>query len=245
MNPRTVVLDVGLATALQARGLPRMTPVDDWILTRPDEVAAAHAAFVAAGAELVLAGTFQTLPSRRADWAEVADRAVAIALSAAGSAQVWASIGPVASAEELGRLAARCVAAGAEGIALETFTDPAACRAAVIAVRAVTTVPIAACLCPRADGALWAGGDPAPALRSLVEAGADHVGFNCGTGPESVERAVERAPLADWAKPNAGDSAPDAIVAALHRLSERVRYVGGCCGVGADVLAAFTRDRRA
>lgn len=236
-----MVLDGGLATALQARGLPPFQPVEPWLLSRPHEVEAAQAAFVDAGARVLLTATFCT---RAPDpgWTELADRAVAIARQgAAGRAHVWGAIGPVGG--DVAALARRLTELGAEGIVLETFTDASACEQAVRAARCgAWHVPIVASLCPRDDGRLWDGGDPVPALGRLLAAGATVVGFNCGTGPGSIEAAIDRcdavhAPL--WAKPSRGGADDDALLAALVRLSRRCRYVGGCCGVDARVIRAF------
>lgn len=242
----TVVLDGGLATALQASGLPVFTPVEPWVLARPHAVEAAQAGYVDAGARVLLTATFRA--TVRDDWAEIADRAVAIARrAAAGRAHVWGSIGP--GGRHVQGLARRLTELGAEGIVLETFTDAAECEEAVRAARrGAWHVPIAASLCPRDDGRLWDGRDPVPALRRLLAAGATVVGFNCGTGPGSIEAAVRfcdavHAPL--WAKPSRGDTDDEALLASLLRLARRCRYVGGCCGVDATVIRAFARRVRA
>ena len=226
--------------------------------TDADEVADAHARFVAAGAQITLTATFHALPHLRKDWEVVADRAVALAREGAGAASVWALIGPASQGtvrwSEAGfaerealtsgwwALAARCAAAGVDGFALQTFTDAIECAAAVAAVRAVVPqLPIAASLSPRADGHLMDGSDPAPALLALRAAGATWAGFNCGGGPEAIEAAVALAPEADWARPSAGTVDHDALVAALVRLAGRCRYVGGCCGVDPAAIGALHR----
>ena len=241
----TVVLDGGLATALQARGLLPYEPVEPWLTTRPHEIEAAQDAFVDAGARVLLTATFRANVAE--GWRELADRAMAVARrAAAGRAHVWGSIGP-GGGDVLG-LARRLTELGAGGIVLETFTDAGECEQAVRAARCgAWHVPIAASLCPRDDGRLWDGGDPVPALRRLLAAGATVVGFNCGTGPASIEAAVARsdvvhAPL--WAKPSRGDADDAALLASLLRLSRRCRYVGGCCGVEAGMIAAFARRVR-
>jgi methionine synthase I (cobalamin-dependent) len=228
-----VRLDGGLATTLQARGLPPNTPVDDWLLERPDEIAAVHRAFADAGAEIVLTGTFRTFPSLRADWEAVAD--AALAATTGVPAAVWASIGPGARPGEWARLARR-LAPGVRGYALETFVDPVECAAAVREVREVTDLPIVGSLVPGDDGLLIRGGEPGPAFDALREAGATRLGFNCGS-PAGTEAAVARA-ACDWVKPNSGGLSQEALVASLVRLSRRVAYVGGCCGVGPHDIAA-------
>lgn len=229
-----MLLDGGLATTLQGRGLPPGTPVDDWLIERPDDVAAVHRAFAAAGAKILLTGTFRTFPSLRADWEAVAD--AALAATSGIPVQVWASLGPGARPGEWAMLTKR-LAPGVLGYVLETFVDPAECAAAVREVRAVTPMPIVACLVPGDDGFLIRGGHPQPAFDDLRKAGATLVGLNCGS-PAGTEAAVGMA-YCEWVKPNSGDLPQEELVAALVRLSRKVGFVGGCCGVGPAAIAAI------
>jgi methionine synthase I (cobalamin-dependent) len=254
----TVVLDGGWAASLD-KADPHCNDVQaEWIRTRPDDVRTTHARFVAAGARIVLTDTLRTSPYRTDDWAEMVDRAVRLARDVAGSAQVWATIGPIsvpggawaqADKDERTRmteawtaLARRYLEAGVDGFALQTFTDPVECAAAVEALRTVATQqPIAACLCPDDDGRLYDGSDPSQALVALRRTGATWVGFDCGTGPRSIEAAVALAPDADWAMPARGCTSQEDLVASLIRLSETCRFVGGCCGVGPDAIEELNR----
>ncbi|HET8733063.1 MAG TPA: homocysteine S-methyltransferase family protein, partial [Anaeromyxobacteraceae bacterium] len=78
-----LLLDGGMGTALIARGLPLDRVPEAWVLGRPEEVAAVHAAHVAAGARAVLTCTFNLarldLAGQPLEVATVAARAVAIA----------------------------------------------------------------------------------------------------------------------------------------------------------------------
>lgn len=250
-----IVADGGLATTLQRDGLPPFTPVDDWLSARPDAVVAAHRAFVDAGAAIVLAATFRTLPHLAGDWAARADRAVALARRGAGDrAAVFASIGPASTPARRwrpgdpapwGALVAH-LADRVDGFVLETFTDVEEAVAAVADARTHAGVrPVIASLVPDERGRTLGGDAAASSLRRLAEAGADGVGFNCGGAPAEVARAIDAAgdvgvPL--WAKPAGGDDAA-ALLGALRHLATRCRWVGGCCGVGPEAIAAFARGR--
>jgi methionine synthase I (cobalamin-dependent) len=233
-------LDGGLATTLQKQGLRPFTSVDDWVLTRPDDVEAVHRAFTRAGAEVVLTGTFMAVPHRRGDWANVVDRAVSLASRAvAGTgAQMWGSLGSAGLPGEYAVVASR-MADRVSGVALETFVDAGAAVAAVREVRrAFPGLPIAATLVPRADGRLWDGSEPSPALDALRAAGATFVGFNCAP-PSAVAAAVARAPC-DWVKPNRGELGRDAWAAVVRAIP--AAHVGGCCGVEPEDLASLWGD---
>lgn len=239
-----MITDGGLATTLQARGLPPFTPVDGWLLERPDEVARAHRAFADAGAACVLTGTFRTLPSLGPDWERVADRAVEAA--AAAGVDVWGSIGPASTPARRwrpgedpgwGALAAR-LAPHVRGLVLETFVDPEEALAALGAARDLA--PTVALLTVRGDGHLFGGAPAGPALRRLLAAGAVAVGVGCG-GPEGARRALERwdGPP-PWVRPGCdGDEAAWLSVAV--ELAPRAAAIGGCCGVSPALLGALAR----
>lgn len=151
---QTIVIDGGTGTEIQARGVPMHS--DLWCseanVTHPDEVAAVHASYIAAGAELVIANTFATSPfllhtAGRIDEADALDRAgIAIALrvrdgtdrsvAVAGSmsvmelvsqgrdrAGVFADVPETWARDQLARKAERLAAGGVDLIAMEMMRD--------------------------------------------------------------------------------------------------------------------------
>lgn len=201
-------LDGGLATTLQEVGLPRYSPVEPWVLEHPDRVRAAHQAFVDAGAEIVLTATFRCLPSERADWAIVAQRAVELAR--ATGASTWLTLGPGAGYAEVVQ-----AVDGIDGVVLETFVDPASLATALREVREVWGGALVGSLVPLEPLA-----DGVPAL--LTRAGADGIGLNCCSVAQvlaQLERWDTPAPL--WLKPHP---------AGFERLRPHAAWLGGCCG---------------
>lgn len=222
---RPVRLDGGLATTLQARGLPRFSPVEPWVARHPDAIVAAQRAFVDAGAEILLTATFRCLPSERSDWRAVAEAAVDLAReAAAGRAAVWLSLGPGAGHADV----VAAVGDRVDGVVLETFTATEPLRDALVAVRAAWAGPLVGCLVP------IPGLDPAAAAASVLAAGATGVGFNCGS-VGAVLDAVNALPpgVPVWAKPN--DLREPG--AAIDALATRCAWLGGCCGTDPDGLA--------
>jgi 5-methyltetrahydrofolate--homocysteine methyltransferase len=242
---RPILLDGGLATTLQAEGLAAFTPVNDWVLQRPEAIARVHAAFAEAGAEILLAGTFRALAHLDPRAAEVASAAMRIAR--ASGVPVWASIGP-ASTDELTareawrRLAESCAALGAEGLALETFIEPDECVAAVRSIRGVLPqIPLCASLVPRSDGRLFSGEEPHAALLALFDAGASIVGFNCAD-TNAITAALEQCPSIPaplWLKPSRGGSSEAEFMVAIGQLAGPCAFLGGCCGVSPKDLRAM------
>ncbi len=257
----TQILDGDLLSALSRRGLPdvkRNAPVAEWLREHPEAVKLAYERFVEAGAQILTASTRGALPSLDADWGDLADRAVAIARSAAGDRPVWAAIGPGSTPERAwadatfderqahmqgwSQLAKRCAAAGVSGFTLEAFTDTTECSIAIMEVHAsAPELTIAASLFPRDDGLLLDGSDPVDALRVLRKAGATWAGFSGGSGPPAIEAAVARAPEADWARPSSGGHPAEAVAESLIRLIGKCWRVGGWSGVKPQMIAEFSR----
>ncbi|MCO4743518.1 MAG: homocysteine S-methyltransferase family protein [Proteobacteria bacterium] len=256
----TRILDGGLATTLQADGLPKWTPVDEWVLSKQDRVQAAHEKFIEAGSEIILAATFRALPHLTPNWDAVAVKAMAAATAATEGtrAEAWASIGPGSTRDQTWLdlpaarrytlnaswrdLAAKALAHGAKGIALETFVDPYEAVEAVESVRAVAhkKIPVSASLVAGPDGCLMDGSPPYAHLNALSEAGATIVGFNCGGSVEQILQTLSWCKEIDapiWLKPGRIKEDSDAqVLATLQAISEVADYVGGCCGVGPQLI---------
>ena len=254
------ILDGGLATELQAAGLPRWTPVDEWVLSNTASVEQAHRNFVEAGSEIVLAGTFRALPHLNPNWEAVAEKAMGAANAATKGtrAEAWGSIGPGSRRAQTWLdvparqryavnagwrdLASRLVDHGAAGIALETFVDPYEAVEAVESVRAVvpSNLPVAACLVAGADGDLLDGSPPWAHAQALSDAGATIVGFNCGGSVSDIHSVFELCSELDlpiWLKPGrVADDSDEDVAAALAAAAEVADYVGGCCGVGPQFI---------
>jgi 5-methyltetrahydrofolate--homocysteine methyltransferase len=258
-STRTLLLDAATGTSLLARGLPPDALPEGWLLERPDEIAAVHAAHVAAGAQVVLTCTFNLAAPRGAAAAAagglgaLAARAVALA-RAAGAGRVAGALGPVHSpGDEVRRWVAPAVealaAAGADLLWLESQWVLAEAREALALARG-SGLPTAVTLaCPDAEPlALPAGAPVEEALVALAEDGAAAVGLNCVTPSPALERLVARVaprlavPLV--VKPSAGlpgeRLAPAEFGARVARLAASgASWLGGCCGAGAEHLAAI------
>ncbi|MFT4625457.1 MAG: methionine synthase I (cobalamin-dependent) [Myxococcota bacterium] len=250
------VLDGGLATSLRARGVPQHTPVSEWLDERPEAIETAQRGFVDAGATGLLTATFRCLPHLDPQWDRHVAVAVEIATSATrGRAWMWGSIGPGGRRGESWADASRATRAEWEaswrqcaarlgpsvhGLVLETFLDADECLAALRAVKEVRPdQAVATSLVPTENGRLHSGEPVRHALETLRLAGADIMGFNCGTSPEAVVRAIRSCrgvgPL--WAKPAGGRN----VRAALLSIADDCDWIGGCCGVSYKDIAVLAR----
>ncbi|GFE56454.1 homocysteine S-methyltransferase family protein [Geobacter sp. AOG1] len=267
IRERVLVLDGAMGTMLQERGLKPGQSPEELNLTMPDVVASVHREYLAAGADILVTNTFGGSREKLAHYGlqdrvgEVNARAVEIARQVAGDhAYVAASIGPTgrfvepvgdlsfdAMADLFREQAAALIEAGADLITLETFLDIKEARAAVIAIREISsTIPVIAMLTFDDKGRSVLGTPPEAAAITLEAVGADIVGSNCGLGVDgiydilSAMSRVTRLPLISQA--NAGlpvlrdgktvfPGTPDEMIAYHDRmLALGVRIIGGCCG---------------
>ncbi|WP_080798939.1 homocysteine S-methyltransferase family protein [Arabiibacter massiliensis] len=219
-----LVFDGAMGTQMQARGLAEAGALPELLnLTNPDDIAAIHADYVAAGAEAVTTNTFGANARKlegRATVAEVFQAAAACA-RAAGARYVAGDIGPLGvlleplgtcTFEEAYGLFAEQVdaatAAGCDLLLIETMADLREAKAALLAAKERSDLPAAVTMTFGEDGRTFLGTPPAVAASVLSSMGAHVVGLNCSLGPDQLVSAVRetarfaRCPV--LAQPNAG-----------------------------------------
>jgi methionine synthase / methylenetetrahydrofolate reductase (NADH) len=272
---RTHLFDGAMGTVLYGRGVFLNVCYDELSLRQPDLVREIHREYVKAGAELIETNTFGANPRKLAQYGlasdtEAINRAAAqLARGAAGTrAAVVGAIGPLGiriepfgetSVAEAGadfeRQAQGLVEGGVDGFILETFSDVEELRAAFLAVRRISDLPIIAQMTIGTDGRTHYGTEPAVFGPILQQLGADVIGVNCSVGPHGVLEAVEQlAPVVTVpisAQPNAGlprdvgdrkmyMASPEYMGTYAKRIVEAgARFVGGCCGTTPEHIKAM------
>ena len=225
---RVHVLDGAMGTMLYGRGVFVHVCYDVLSLTQPDLVREIHAAYVAAGADILETNTFGANPVKLSshgldgDTETINTAAARLAREAAGNrVSVVGAIGPLGiriepfgptSRDEAAAYFARQVtgllAGDVDGFILETFADVDELLAAYRAVRARTDLPLIAQMTITDGGKTAYGTDVETIARRLAESGADVIGLNCAVGPAGMLDAIERmAAVTDRplsAQPNAG-----------------------------------------
>jgi 5-methyltetrahydrofolate--homocysteine methyltransferase len=263
------LLDGAMGTALLARGLPAGALPEEWILSRPEEIAQVHAAHAAAGARVLLTCTFSCAAPRLAErmdpgrvealcgWAERLARGAsrgALVAGALGPTGLAPPLGPGAPAATLraryARPLAALAAAGVDLLWIESQHDLGEARAALAAAREIGLPAVVTFGFPERGGRFVApdGTDAREWLRALEGEGAAAAGLNCVfPGPTLDALAAEAAPRLSIPlvlKPSPGLPGavlpPAAFAAALQpALAAGVRLVGGCCGAGPEHLRAL------
>lgn len=268
-----IMTDGAWGTELQARGLHAGDCPDEWNLSHPERVEQVARSYVEAGSQIILTNTFganRIMLARHSLAEKVQDiNRAGVETSrraAVGCARVFASMGPCGkllfaeevSAEEVSQAfeeQARALAdAGADAIVIETMSDPAEAKLAVLAA-AATGLPVVACMTfdsGREHDRTMMGTTPEEAARVLSDAGADVVGANCGQGAEGYIaickrlRAATDLPL--WMKPNAGlpeivdgrlhySETPQSFASqAMELVAAGASFIGGCCGTSPEFI---------
>ena len=269
-----VLLDGGMGTMLQAAGLPvGMNPML-WNLTAPEKIAGVHRQYIDAGSQILYTNTFGANRLKlegEAEVAEVVRAAIGAArLAAEGTdARIALDIGPIGQLlEPLGTLtfdeaydifreiALAGAEAGADLAVIETMSDLYEVKAAVLAIKENTDLPVWVTMTFEASGRTFLGVSvPAMAL-TLEGLGVEALGFNCSLGPKQLMPMVEE--LRRWTdlplilKPNAGlpdpetgayTITPEEFAGEMREAAQLgVQYVGGCCGTNPAFIAALKQE---
>ena len=272
-GPGPVILDGGMGTMLQAKGLRLGEHPELAALEHPDWLLDIHRSYVEAGTRVLCANTFganrEKLRRTGKTVEEVIPPSIAVAReAAAGRALVALDLGPIGQLlEPTGTLdfetavdifaqeVRAAVSAGADLVMVETMTDLQECRAALLAVKENSDLPVLVSMTYEERGRTFLGHSPASAALTLECMGADAIGINCSLGPKEMPALVEE--LAKWTtlpisvKPNAGlpdpggagyDITADQFAQAMAELTELgVKCYGGCCGTTPEYIAKLCK----
>jgi methionine synthase I (cobalamin-dependent)/5,10-methylenetetrahydrofolate reductase len=229
LRDTVLVADGAMGTMLYGKGVFINQSFDMLCLERPALIREIHAAYVAAGAQLLETNTFGANRARLLGHGledrvgEINRAGVRLAREAAGErAFVGGSIGPVGvsgqvaghyTPEDLREIFAEQAEALLEGgvdvLVVETVPSLVEMEAALAAIRGLGDgVPVVALMTFTEDNETQSGESPEEVVQHLSAAGADVVGANCSVGPKSMLDVIARMghddhpPLA--AMPNAG-----------------------------------------
>lgn len=272
-----VYLDGGMGTLLQQQGLKPGEYPERWNLTHPDIITGIHRDYFDAGSNVVCTNTFgaNALKFSDAELEEIIKAAIGNAKAArrqsVSKAQKFIAldIGPSGKLlkpfgdldfEDAVALFAKTVVLGTEYgadlIIIETMNDSYETKAALLAAKENSSLPVIVSNAYGESGNLMTGATPAAMVAMLEGMGADALGANCSLGPRQlravVEELLENASVPVILKPNAGlpksecgktvfDVTADEFceeVAAL--IKKGIRIAGGCCGTTPEYISKLT-----
>lgn len=261
-----LLFDGATGTMLQQRGLEPGRLPELLNLEAPDQITDIHRDYVRAGARVISANTFQAhaLKLEGACVEQVVSAGIRCAREA-GAELVALDVGPLGQLmEPMGVIRfeqayevyrEQMVAgarAGADLILIETISDLYEAKAAVLAAREHTDLPVICSMTFQEDGRSFVGCDPLTAVMTLQGLGVDALGANCSTGPDRLLPLVEtmlrysRVPVivqANAGIPAMGDGQPVYHIApeeyaayALQMAEMGVAILGGCCGTTPETI---------
>ena len=270
-QPNTILLDGGMGTMLQAAGMKLGTRPEDLNIENPELIRSIHAKYAAAGSRVVNANTFGASPHKLADSKYTLEEVITAGIAnckqavAPYGALVTLDVGPLGellepsgtlafedAVAEYGRIVRAGVAARADILYFETFTDLYEMKAALLAAKENSTLPIMASMSFEANGRTFTGCTVESFAATARGLGADALGINCSLGPKEIfpmaKRLAEAVPgdFPVFVKPNAGlpradgsgyDITPQLYAMQMKPYRELHLFAaGGCCGTTPEFI---------
>ncbi len=272
-----VILDGGLGTLLQEKGLSLGEYPETWNLTHSEIVIDIHKEYYNAGSNVVNANTFGANPLKfsnddlekiiktalenasKARELSVGNQEKYISLDIGSLGKLLKPFGDLdfekavdlfAKVTELG------VEYGADIISIETMNDSYETKAAVLAAKENSDLPIIATNAYGSDGKLMTGASPKAMVMLLEGLGVDVLGANCSLGPielmKIADELTEVSSIPIAIKPNAGlpkvvngktlfdFEAEEFSLLTAAMCKKGVRVVGGCCGTTPEFIAKIS-----
>jgi len=279
LKSNILILDGGMGTLLQANGLEVGELPERWNITHPDIIQKIHRDYFNAGSNVVSTNTFgaNLLKFSPAELEEIVRAAVENARiaqkTASGNSQrfVALDIGPSGkllkpygeldfedAVEVFAETVRLGVKYGVDLIFIETMNDSYETKAALLAAKENSSLPVFVSNAYGSDSRLMTGASSAAMVAMLEGMGADAIGANCSLGPRQlapvVDELLKYASVPVILKPNAGlpeirdgktvyDITPEEFgqeVASL--VNKGVRICGGCCGTTPEYIKAINNN---
>ncbi len=281
LGKELLYFDGGTGTLLQEKGMKPGELPETWNLTHTEEMVDIHRQYFEAGSDIVLTNTFganalkfhdteyelqdivaaAVVNVKEGAWMGVHDgREVYTALDIGPTGKLLKPMGDLSfedAYEAFKEVAQYGEEAGADLIHIETMSDTYEVKAAVLAAKENTSLPVFATMIFDGKGKLLTGGD-VPSVVALLEGlRVDALGINCGMGPQEMfpvlEEILKYATVPVIVKPNAGlpkqkdgnvyyDVNPEDFAEIMQKITELgAAAVGGCCGTTPGHIRALIK----
>ena len=270
IRQKRTYFDGGMGTLLQSRGLKSGELPEFWNLSHPSDLVEIHLEYLKAGADFITANTFGANGLKFDNLEEIITAGIrnakkAIELFGEEDKFVAFDIGPLGkmlkplgdlafeeAVEVFAKSARIAEKAGADLFIIETMNDTYEQKAAVLACRENSSLPVFATNAFDENGRLMTGADPLAVIAMLEGLGVDALGVNCSLGPKQLEGIVDLylkySSLPVIVNPNAGmpkvvdgktvfDVDSEEFSDYMTRFAEKGACVlGGCCGTTPDYI---------
>ena len=270
-----VILDGGMGTMLQAAGMKMGETPEMLNITEPELLISIHEQYLKAGADIIYANTFGGNRYKLEECGHSVDELVTAGIKNAKKAcanvnpraLVALDVGPIGqlleptgtlSFEEAYEMYAEIVkageAAGADLVVFETMTDLLDVKAAVLAAKENSQLPIMTTMTFEENMRTFTGCQISSFALTISGLGVDALGVNCSLGPKELEPVIKE--LTGWTnlpvivKPNAG--LPDPVTNEYNVTAEQfaefmkdlrkygIKIFGGCCGTTPEFIKCLS-----
>ena len=272
LGKELLFFDGGMGTLLQKEGLLPGELPENWNIEKKDFIRNIHRAYYEAGSNILLTNTFganrvkyhdapytlKQVIEAAVDNVKSVSEEIVVALDMGPTGKLLKPMGDLSfedAYEAFKEVAIYGEAAGAQMIHIETMSDTYELKAAVLAAKENTNLPVTATVIFDERGKLLTGGD-VPAVVALLEGlRVDALGINCGMGPEQMlpilKEIKKYTSLPIIVKPNAGlpkqkdgntyyDVVPEKFAKALCEIVKNgACVIGGCCGTTPEHIRAM------
>ena len=268
IKQKRIYFDGGMGTMLQKNGLMTGELPEIWNIEHPEIIENIHRQYIYAGANIITTNTFGVNCLKHTNYEELIRSAVICAKRAANGHKdtfIAFDVGPLGRfLDPIGdlafedavdifaknvRIAAQC---GVDLIIIETMTDSYETKAAVLAAKENSNLPIFVTNAYDENGKMLTGATPEAMVAMLEGLGVTALGVNCSVGPDKMISLIERiskvSSLPIIANPNAGlpeifDGKPvytmDAELFSDYSAklaTAGAHILGGCCGTDPEYI---------
>ena len=269
--------DGGMGSLLIDRGLRGGELPETWNISRPGEIRSIHEEYLLAGADIVTTNTFGANALKFQNSEEIITAGIKLAREAVDKCGrggfVAYDIGPLGKLlKPIGELDFETAvllfaegvkagaAAGADLIIIETMSDCLETKAAVLAAKENSDLPVFVTNAYDSSHKLMTGASPKAMIAMLEGLHADAIGINCSLGPEQmlpvIDELVKYSSVPIIVQPNAGiprtaggrtvyDVDAEAFSDVMLKIAERgVSVLGGCCGTTPEYIRLTAEKTR-
>lgn len=269
--------DGGMGSLLIDRGLKGGELPETWNISRPGEIRSIHEEYLLAGADIVTTNTFGANALKFQNSEEIITAGIKLAREAVDKCGrggfVAYDIGPLGKLlKPIGELDFETAvllfaegvkagaAAGADLIIIETMSDCLETKAAVLAAKENSDLPVFVTNAYDSSHKLMTGASPKAMIAMLEGLHADAIGINCSLGPEQmlpvIDELVKYSSVPIIVQPNAGiprtaggrtvyDVDAEAFSDVMLKIAERgVSVLGGCCGTTPEYIRLTAEKTR-
>lgn len=281
LNTELLFFDGAMGTMLQQRGIQPGELPEVWNMTKGEVILNIHKSYLEAGCDILKSNTFGINPFKMkncgytceeltAKGIQLAKQAIAeagkeafVALDIGSLGKLLEPLGELPFEDACNAFAPVCTAgakAGADLCLIETMNDTYEIKAAVLAAKEHTSLPIIVTMVFDENGKLLTGGDMEAAVALLEGLRVDAIGLNCGFGPDVMKKFLpklrEISSLPIVINPNAGLPVvvdgqtsylvkPEEFAAVMKEIAaDGASILGGCCGTTPQHIRALTEACR-